>query len=311
MVMKKIIFFLITGLFALQINCIYSQTEFAPIGAEWYYTNTDSDPGYSCEKYVSTKDSTIEGKECKMILHYKVSSQIDTLFFWQNEEKVYYYRDSRFFLLYDFNVNIGDTLTFSFKKSEFGESPYEIIPVKCVVHDVQFTNIDGKELKMIFTNIIDEISAYFHIKNGTYNYIEKIGHPKIFMEEVIETWTTMAYTTGLRCYYDNEINYITDWWTKYDLPCDYYGRTNIFDIISNNYIQIFPNPTCDFITINIINEDIAFNYQLYDIQGKTLKQGKLKSKSHIIDIRDLNNGIYFVNIKNEKQKSLIKKIIKQ
>ena len=60
-------------------------------------------------------------------------------------------------------------------------------------------------------------------------------------------------------------------------------------------IKIFPNPAKDYITINCENY-LNNNYNLIDLSGKILKSGKIENRNQLIDITNLNSGIYFVEI---------------
>lgn len=79
-------------------------------------------------------------------------------------------------------------------------------------------------------------------------------------------------------------------------------------------IFIFPNPTTDFVTINM--EGLEFkngpqSYQLYDIQGKLLKQDTIHENETQINLNDLSSSIYllqvYVNNKVLKTFKILKK----
>ncbi len=70
---------------------------------------------------------------------------------------------------------------------------------------------------------------------------------------------------------------------------------SIDDLNSNNNIKIFPNPVSQ--TIQIKGIDMQLNnayYELTDINGKTIKQGKLNSET--IDVSELHKGIFMLNL---------------
>jgi hypothetical protein len=79
-------------------------------------------------------------------------------------------------------------------------------------------------------------------------------------------------------------------------------------------IFIFPNPTTDFVTINM--EGLEFenglrSYQLYDIQGKLLKQNTITQTETQINLNNLISSIYilqvYVNNKVLKTFKILKK----
>ena len=72
--------------------------------------------------------------------------------------------------------------------------------------------------------------------------------------------------------------------------------------------NIYPNPVEDELTIateaNV--EEIA----IYDIYGRTMRQQVNKTTGQqVIDVADLENGIYFINIKTDKG-NIVRRFIK-
>ena len=84
------------------------------------------------------------------------------------------------------------------------------------------------------------------------------------------------------------------------------GTTSTGDI-ENNHFQVFPIPTQDFLTIknkNTIQDNETF--QIFNTLGKSVISGILKE---IIDVRSLNNGIYFIQFTLDGKVSTQKIII--
>ena len=64
-------------------------------------------------------------------------------------------------------------------------------------------------------------------------------------------------------------------------------------------IFIFPNPTTDYVTINMEGfefENGPRSYQLYDIQGRFLKQNTINQNETQIDLNDLSSSIYILQV---------------
>jgi ELWxxDGT repeat protein len=76
--------------------------------------------------------------------------------------------------------------------------------------------------------------------------------------------------------------------------------------VFKNTLQVFPNPTSDF--INIPSEYLNNEFKMYSILGKIVKEGKISSTQ--IKISDLSSGNYVLKItsdgKTESKKILIK-----
>jgi hypothetical protein len=75
-------------------------------------------------------------------------------------------------------------------------------------------------------------------------------------------------------------------------------------VIDKNMINIFPNPTSDFIQINKNFEDELVNIELYDING--VKVLDLNQSIDKLDVNFLSNGLYFIKL-NTNQKSYVSK----
>ena len=71
-------------------------------------------------------------------------------------------------------------------------------------------------------------------------------------------------------------------------------------------IEIYPNPSKNIINLKSITD---YNYEIYDISGKTLIKER-NNNNNKINIESLKNGIYFLRIFKDKQ-VIIKKIIKK
>ena len=70
-------------------------------------------------------------------------------------------------------------------------------------------------------------------------------------------------------------------------------------------VDIYPNPAMDAITIEIEESILNSSYRIVDLQGKTVLLDELDQLSNTVDIGELNNGLYHVQIGN-----LVYKIMK-
>lgn len=287
--------------------------EFAPIGAEWYYVNTPHLGNEFREyyRYYSEKDTVINAYSCKVInchFHGEYTNYAKGIAILRQEnDKIYHYFNGQFYLLYDFGVNIGDTLTIELKKSWIEDDLYEIMPVECVVNHIDFLRIDGEDLKMIYTDIISDLGGYLYIDDNHYNYIEKIGHPKVFMEKIHEEIHDTDYLRELRCYHDGENDYITPWWQEYNLPCDYPAFLPVENVSSENEILIYPNPVNDLLYIESIQ---PFTSQLFDINGRKICAKRGETTLNNMDLSSLSDGIYILQIKYDNGNINFHKIVK-
>jgi hypothetical protein len=277
--------------------------EFAPIGAEWFYTYTSADPLKSCEHYKSLKDTVIDNKICKMVIS---NSTSDTTIFFQDEKKIYYYQNDEFHLIYDFGVNIGDTICFSFKRIDFNTDSITSYKIKCKVESI---SLNEQNLKQFSTTLLDVIigsSDWLYSGNNQYNYMEKIGHSKVFMETISNHIDAATYTRYLRCYHDNDLDFVSDWWSQYNLPCNSSG-SGIKNSSDFSDITIFPNPAIDKFTIT--SYEFPVQCLLINSIGKIITSFTMAELSKEIDISTLPAGVYFLRLQT-RQYSTIKPIVK-
>ena len=76
-------------------------------------------------------------------------------------------------------------------------------------------------------------------------------------------------------------------------------------------LSVYPNPTAEMVTLSISEyKDMDLSYQLFDIQGKLLKDQELSDSRTIIDMTELIASSYILKIMNQNQASKTFKIIK-
>lgn len=136
----------------------------------------------------------------------------------------------------------------------------------------------------------------------------------------------MLITVGEAIPYTNlntiGINTTTDFWSLGGLPNGILAvlRLNIQQlgvatnqVLAQNSLQIFPNPTTDFLNILLDLETITndLNITLTDMTGKIIfrdKQSYIQQKTIQYDIKNLPTGIYFLTLTTEKGQ-ITKKVV--
>ena len=67
----------------------------------------------------------------------------------------------------------------------------------------------------------------------------------------------------------------------------------------NLEIVVFPNPTTDYVNINMTGSEFdngPNSYQLFDLQGRLLKQNKIDQNETQINLNDLNASLYILRV---------------
>lgn len=63
--------------------------------------------------------------------------------------------------------------------------------------------------------------------------------------------------------------------------------------------EFYPNPSTNQITIKVDNELLGSVYTIYDTIGKSVLNGKISSELNVIDLGNLSNGVYIIEVASE------------
>ncbi|MDR1416990.1 MAG: T9SS type A sorting domain-containing protein [Prevotellaceae bacterium] len=305
-----------------------TQAEFAPTGAEWYYTYTS---GCCPEKHfnhiVSEKDTIVEESSCRALRQYYDNSNAAgaTYIIKQEQGKIYYYYQGQFNLLFDFDAKVNDTIEFTFIYKKYDDFPLPSYKDTILSARFEIESIapNAQNLKTFRTKVLDEDA---HKLYGSYldyishyTYTEKIGLHGEFMpvfdnaahpDEEVFRW--------LRCYSDAGFSFISNEWTTISLPCDYSTATGIdipqndsiatgIDILQDENIKIYPNPFNDNVFVFTSNGGYV---EIIDASGKAVYYSELSNGVNEISTGHFFTGIYFVKIRNKDNRIKTFKIIK-
>lgn len=92
---------------------------------------------------------------------------------------------------------------------------------------------------------------------------------------------------------------------KVDIKTDGQVTTSIESIIVN--VKVYPNPAEDFIKIQCTDNMVS--YTVLNSIGNVVRVGKIKSTSELINVNNLHNGLYFIVVKSESGKEIVKRVI--
>jgi|GEM_PF-375676 len=303
-----------------------SQNEWSPIGATWHYGFSSwMTNGYTKISYIG--DTIINTISCKImekkIFQFNPLSQFDTLtlnheYTYADNNKVYIFRFNKFYTLYDFAANVGDSIIVAGTDyySSSGCDSVGLIRVDSIGTMI----IDGNSLRYISVSpianskwgwagrIVEKIGPIYSYQNNIepFNYLfpNKLDYCGMNIDQPHEGGF-------LRCYSDQSGFTYSQLGSSPD--CDY-----IFTNLNENTnffteIKIAPNPTRDILTIYfILNSKKAIQFELFDIAGN------LKLSEHIpetisnnksYNLSGLASGIYYIKLKSN-QSTIIKKICK-
>jgi hypothetical protein len=271
---------------------ITNAQDFAPIGTTWHYSYYPFIPTViTYLKIESVADTTINDVQCKKLKSTvaDIFSETNYYYMYSKNDSVFFYKDNAFHLLYDFGANKGDTITLGYYKTNNG------LPLKMIIDSVKTISVLGQERKIQYVTCGDGLIVEFGRQ-----VIEGIGSTDFMFPRV-----DFAPEGQLRCFQENNssvfINpfYIYNDWNKSD--CEQIIVINDLDNTeTNNSITLFPNPTSN--NLHIRGCELSSEYKIIDTTGRYITQGIL-GESCIIDIKHLDNGIYFIELQNNKIKT--------
>ena len=309
--MKKILIHIVIFVLAFIPTYIYAQVESPPIGAEWHYTSSSVEPLDNFYLYRVEKDTTINGKIGKKINRITSNNQVlgYEILYLEND-RVYYWFENDFHLMYDFAAEIGDTVIFSFKSYAltfpFADTTLE---VSGKILEKSQVSVNGELLMRVKSSITSSAGLENeYIWPGEFIYTEQIGHDYLEMDIIykIPLPSTMS-GSRLRCYNNNiNFSYITPFWDIHGngSACDYLLSTNTID--TKQYIAVFPNPVKDVLSLTVANTLHIQQIELFDLNGRHVKTYKANERE--LSLKGLLPGQYLLELNTDKGK-VTKKVI--
>ncbi len=83
--------------------------------------------------------------------------------------------------------------------------------------------------------------------------------------------------------------------------------TNLIEQLElSSNLKVYPNPVENILHVETDKKDM--DYQLLNISGQAISNGKLKNTNQVINFSDLPAGTYFLKINNEKTHKIIKAV---
>ena len=243
-----------------------------------------------------SEDTIIGGENYKRIFKSTDSSLWTHIGFVREDSlKRIYFRDTLNSegLVYDFDVNIGDTINFynPFK-------PYYLYDSLILVDSIYQVNIDGT-----LRNAIDIVVSGDPFSYARETWIEGIGNTFGILEGGYVLAGIVGYDFRLLCFYENG----TLLYQNPLYPYCYYP-TNTNDYLDNKTKKefiIYPNPAYNKIYVECDTKLENIYLEIYNIWGQIEKKLKINNEVIYLD-ESLKDGLYFCILKDESNNILAK-----
>lgn len=186
------------------------------------------------------------------------------------------YDTTTIFLLYDFNLNVGDTIPVY----EGVCSPDNFITTIQLIDEITISGRTRKRLTLSDGDV----------------WISGIGSLNGLLHPIYQIEGLGISNLGL-CFYNGK--YIDSLGQPYELDIENpLVCTSNTEEQENNPFQIIPSTETLIIKFELPNQE----YSIFDLQGKIVLSGVITSSNQHINWGTLNNGAYLVKVKNHAQK---------
>ena len=266
----------------------YSQTVFAPEGANWNYYYDGHNGGYSEDWCIKVINDTIEnGYPTKYLertsivtMSFPPQTPVGTVnetyfgILQDRNDSIFY--NNRF--LYSFTMNIDDTITID-----------PMFPNLIAVVDTVYDTIVGGNILSTWrlTKYCYDFGSYYEF--GKTQIIEDIGPINDYL-----LWNTDGCPIGggwwtFQCYASSSLNY--------NLPCTPMAAG--IDKLEELIITVYPNPTSDILYVQSKDAIYQLQWNIMDINGRSVLTGALDvDSSGGINIDKLEMGSYLLQLSN-------------
>lgn len=275
---------------------IYTEPNYPVVGTEWYYEIINVNGSVTYQYLECAADTTIGTTRPKVIvksntlydkdLHTKVTHE-----YVYSEDGIVYWWDKQsqnYTTLYNFNANVGDQWTIHVGTQS----------ITLHVDDVNNVENNGETYRVLTVSDANDIFSG--------DIICGIGHTTSFFPEKLLNNRDFD-VDGIRCYW----HFGEELLQFGEVDCD--EIYNIYNDVAENEetgFEVYPNPAKDIL---IIKSDVLEmchgaslqEYTITNITGQIMMRGTISSDNQQINIENLPDGMYFVNINNQ-----IVKIIK-
>jgi hypothetical protein len=195
--------------------------------------------------------------------------------------------------LYDFNLEVGDSMLFNF---------YDMYLEYLKVETVDSIEINSQMFKQIHFSEPLILSAFAYVSEV---WIENIGsvHGPLFPSRPRFTSSESPAALDLTC---TETNFTPFYQNSIYYQCYYSVILDTKELTRTDF-NIYPNPVTE--TLFIQQQGQYGQFYIRDILGHEVLSGSLQSNKQSVDISQLKTGIYLVTVILENA-TLTKKILK-
>ncbi len=306
---KTIILLIILGFAKLGFSQWYTN------GATWYFDNeylTYNNSAHGYVKFEVIGDTLIDSVNAKIIVKSGLNCDstpvpVDTIIVYANNNRAYYWTGYDFKLMYDFNLEVGDTLDIEIYQTFNCDS---VSPM--ILDSIDTIIADSVPLRVQYLSFITWEGGTPRKKD--YQIIEFVGYtytyehfifPPLYCEE-----GDNFSNTSLRCFINENFEYkkIPEQW-----PCDTIINNLSVNLvkITGNAVSLYPNPATEYINVKIKQNNLTIEQiKIINSLGKVILKKDVAKNKISIDIKDFSPGIYNATLMLDNGQVINNKFIK-
>ena len=234
----------------------------------------------------------------------------------------------------DYNNKFADAChSYNYIANKTGNKEFKDARIKLVAKEISDSTLLRVEHRWVGANIVGKLSEGLTISPSRYWTIHRLDKGKSIINCEFQYQNTETYDAELLTSPNDSIvvMYRKDGahqWESVDFSIKGNGNAGIItveniqsgdyvlgawdeehaglkEINNNSSINIYPNPTKDYLNIELKNE-IKGNVIISNQLGQVVKEMNIDGKELLIDVEDLTSGVYFINVSNQKMKFLKK-----
>ncbi len=274
--------------------------------ATWYRFVDDGFTGSkSIIEVKIEKDTIFNGQQVKKLAAFtkferaltgETEAFINYYYEYESNDSVFHWNGEEFELIYNFNLIVGDTVSYNWS---FHDS------VHLVLDSIGIQNFSNQPRRIQYFRSLVALNpnlAWCGLPEE-YVIIEGIGSLLNRNPRYDFLCATDLPWVSLRCFSDSFSNYNPD-----KLICDIIDRiVPTFEVATGIDLQVYPNPTTDWLQIKTIAAPPITAAIIYDLLGYKRVVNVYQNR---LDVSFLPNGVYFLEVALEGQ-VFTKKIIKK
>lgn len=167
--------------------------------------------------------------------------------------------------------------------------------------DIHFTGTASEFVSYPYVSTVIDINGDTVGQGGSLFYFGQIGG-------TTQTYPLPSLITDIPSNFQANVVFVnTDTTCVLSYPCVTTGVENQSEFVT----ELYPNPTSDWLNMKLTANAYPLNYHILTLDGKELLRGNNIASQVPIDVRQLTEGIYIIEIYTSDKGSIKKKFIIQ